>query len=572
MSDRTEAERQLQEELQSLRKRLKELELAEQRSLVANERLQYLLDSSSAVIYTAETSGNYAATFVSRNVKQMVGYAADDFVNDPDFWFEHIHPDDRATVEKEVPLLFEHGRHAYEYQFLHQDGSIIWIRDEMRLIRDESGNPMEIVGFWMDITDHRLAEEALKNERDRLETVTRNMGAGLCMISKDYRVIWTNSVLKDLFGPVVGRVCYSAFNHRSEICPGCGVQKVFNQGVERAVHEQSGKDSRGIVIWSQIVATPIRNSTGRVTSALEVVIPITEHKKHLEEKARLKEQLQQAQKMEAVGTLAGGMAHDFNNLLTGILGQTEILLRKHDARDDAFNSMQVIQTAALQASELTRQLLGFARKGKFEDRPMDVRSVVSDVMAILKHTLDKRIVLECRLEEGDSVVIGDPIQLQQVLMNLAINARDAMPDGGKLTIETRALELAENQVKGIADASPGRYLVATVSDTGVGIPNEIRGRVFEPFFTTKSSGEGTGMGLAMAYGIVQDHGGWIELQSEAGNGTTFRLYLPLAEDQKLPVAKTPAPDLIRGEGYILVVDDEEIVRDVAVGWIWFCWT
>jgi signal transduction histidine kinase/CheY-like chemotaxis protein len=387
------------------------------------------------------------------------------------------------------------------------------------------------------------------------------------MISKDYRVIWTNSVLKDLFGPVVGRVCYSAFNQSSEICPDCGVHKVFNLGVERAVHEQSGKDIRGNVNWFQIVATPIRNSTGRVTSALEVVIPITEHKKHLEEKACLKEQLQQSQKMEAVGTLAGGMAHDFNNLLTGILGQTEILLRKLNARDDSFDSVQVIQSAALQAAELTRQLLGFARKGKFEDRPVDVRSVVSDVMAILKHTLDKRIVLECRLEEGDSMVIGDPTQLQQVLMNLAINARDAMPDGGKLTIEARALELSEDQVQGMADASPGRYLMASVSDTGAGIPENIRGRVFEPFFTTKSSGEGTGMGLAMAYGIVQDHGGWIGLQSEAGNGTTFRLYLPLAEDQKLPAAKIPAPDLIRGEGHILVVDDEEIVRDVTVGFL-----
>ncbi len=290
---------------------------------------------------------------------------------------------------------------------------------------------------------------------------------------------------------------------------------------------------------------------------------IAEHKQAEEEKSKLEERLRQGQKMEAIGTLASGIAHDFNNLLTGILGYSSMLKLLAQPGDDVLEAAEAIGRAATRAAEFTKQILGFARRGKLQNTPVDVHHVIGDVAGILGRTIDKKIGIALSLHAESPVVTGDPSQLQQVVMNLAVNARDAMPTGGEIIFATEAVDLDEEYCRDHPHASPGRYLLVSVTDTGTGIPEEVRHRVFEPFFTTKGPGEGTGMGLAMAYGIVKNHDGFIEVYSEVGRGTTVKVYLPLCGEA---IARDEGPRLaapIPGGGRILVVDDEEVVREVV---------
>ena len=281
-----------------------------------------------------------------------------------------------------------------------------------------------------------------------------------------------------------------------------------------------------------------------------------------EREERLKAQLLQAQKLEAIGTLAGGVAHDFNNLLTAILGYAYLL--KQDARpDDPFHrGIEAIETAAQRAARLTQQLLGFAREGMHLSVPVDLHEIVRDVSALLARTLEERIDVVEVLEAPDATVLGDPSQLHQVLLNLAVNARDAMPDGGRLRFASERVEVDAVPVRAHPNLSPVPHVLLSVADEGLGIAPENLERVLEPFFTTKHPGEGSGMGLSSAYGIVQSHGGALELSSRLGAGTTVRVWLPLSQEKRAEREAQPGAP-VRGEGHVLVVDDEELVRNVA---------
>lgn len=291
------------------------------------------------------------------------------------------------------------------------------------------------------------------------------------------------------------------------------------------------------------------------------------HKESLEEEVTarsqtIKEQqleLLHAEKMKAIGVLAGGVAHDFNNMLTGILGHVSVLKLRARPGDESFEAIVAVEAAALRAAELTKQLLGFARKGKLRSAVVDMHSVIKDTTSVISRTCDRGISIAHQLEADKPMVLGDPSQLHQVVMNLAVNARDAMPQGGVLTVSTGIMDLDQAFCRVHGDLTPDEYFFVAVADTGEGIPEEIRDRIFDPFFTTKRPGEGTGMGLAMVYGIVRNHGGGVEVRSEAGNGATVTVYLPLAEGASRPESTTQAFELPHGTGNILVVDDEETV-------------
>ncbi len=274
------------------------------------------------------------------------------------------------------------------------------------------------------------------------------------------------------------------------------------------------------------------------------------------------QQILQMQKMEALGTLAGGVAHDFNNLLTAILGFASEIRLLTDQADEVHQAAQVIERAGQRAAVMTRQLLGMARMGKQQSVGVDLHKLVNDVAQLLSRTLDKRIEVELDLAASPPVVQGDPGQLQQVVLNLAVNARDAMPEGGRLLLRTGLRPLGLEGVPAVAGLAPGRYLSLSVEDSGTGIPADIRGRIFEPFFTTKGPGKGTGLGLAVVYGIVRNHGGTIELDSEVGRGTRFEILLPAGANLAAE-PQAPCPALERAKGRILVVDDEEVVRATA---------
>jgi signal transduction histidine kinase/ActR/RegA family two-component response regulator len=276
------------------------------------------------------------------------------------------------------------------------------------------------------------------------------------------------------------------------------------------------------------------------------------------------EQLRHAQKMEAVGQLAGGVAHDFNNALTGILAHASLLSEELPDGTAARESADTIAAAAARAAELTKQLLGFARRGKLVAGPCDVNAVVRDVVRLLARTLDKRIRVVERLDERAPTVFGDSGQLQHAILNLAVNARDAMPDGGELRLGTAVVELDSAWCERHPGAVPGPNVAITVGDTGHGIPANVQERMFEPFFTTKGPGRGTGMGLSLVYGTIRAHGGTITVETDEGRGSTFTIHLPVSA---AGAAATPSPGRspvsARGRGTVLVVDDDQLPREAA---------
>lgn len=297
---------------------------------------------------------------------------------------------------------------------------------------------------------------------------------------------------------------------------------------------------------------------------IAAVRDITFRIKAEEEKAKIEEQYQQAQKMEAVGTLAGGVAHDFNNLLQAINGYSEILLLEKTESDPEYETVLNIRKAGARAAQLVKQLLLFSRKMEIERRPVNLNLEVENARKLLERTIPKMVDIKVRSGNGLWVVKADPVQMEQILLNLGINASDAMPDGGELVIETENVVLDESNAKNHIGAEPGRYVLLTVSDTGHGMDKHMVEHIFEPFYTTKEIGKGTGLGLASTYGIVRSHGGCITCYSEIGQGTVFRVYLPAiiqadADEREVIQAAQPKG----GDETILVVDDEKPIRDFA---------
>ncbi len=281
------------------------------------------------------------------------------------------------------------------------------------------------------------------------------------------------------------------------------------------------------------------------------------------ERAAVEEQRRHAQKMEAIGRLAGGVAHDFNNLLVAILGSASVMRLRAKLPAEALDDLGRIENAARRAAELTGQLLGFARRKPLRHEPVDLNRIVEEVISILKHTIDKRIRIDEQLEPDPPPTRGDAGQLEQVILNLVVNACDAMPEGGTLGLATRHVDLRHPGQAWRCGVDPGHYLVLSVSDNGPGIPAEIRSHIFEPFFTTKPTGKGTGMGLAVAYAIARDHAGGLVLEPNRGDGTCFSVYLPIAAGITTEVDTGPDRAPIRGTGHILVVDDEQLVRETV---------
>jgi len=296
---------------------------------------------------------------------------------------------------------------------------------------------------------------------------------------------------------------------------------------------------------------------------LSVARDISDRKYVENERQRLEMQLFQAQKMEAIGRLAGGVAHDFNNLLTGIMGCANLLRVERGEDASVVEAAETIQSAAERAADLTQRLLGFARRGKYQEVHVDLHATIRDVVRLLDHTLDKNISLEQTLGARGAVVVGDPGQLQQVILNLAVNGRDAMPEGGTLTFASDVIDLDDEFCRERPGAVPGRYVMMAVRDTGCGIPEENRRLIFEPFFSTKDKSIGTGMGLAMVYGIVKNHGGYIDVESVEGQGTTFRVYLPPANTGVASAGEIREERVVTGSGRIMIVDDEPLVLNVG---------
>jgi PAS domain S-box-containing protein len=397
------------------------------------ERLEDISAAGPAVLYTRRLEGEaFAPSWISSNVTAMFGYTVAEAM-DPEWWTAHVYPEDRADSLARAAALLATGSLAQEYRFLRQDGSVVWVRDEARLIRDPTGRATHAVGAWMDITERRALEERFL----------------------------------------------------------------------------------------------------------------------------------QAQKMESVGQLAGGVAHDFNNLLTVITGTVDLALAGLREGDPLAADLREIQQAARRGAALTQHLLAFSRRQVFQPQILNLNDLLADLEPMLRRLLGEEIALLTIGAPDLGNVRADPAQMSQVVLNLVVNARDAMPKGGSLTLETTNVALDEAYARRHPGVTPGPFVMLAVTDTGVGMDQATREHAFEPFFTTKPAGQGTGLGLATVYGIVKQSGGSIWVYSEPGVGTTFKIYLPRVGG----VASKPSPAKLdppaRGTETILLVEDEASLRDVA---------
>jgi len=313
------------------------------------------------------------------------------------------------------------------------------------------------------------------------------------------------------------------------------------------------RDGKEILV--DLAITAVRRQSGYVFNGFI---------RDLTEKIAAEAQLRQSQKMDAVGQLTGGVAHDFNNILTVITGTIEILIDGVEDRPQLAAIARMIDEAATRGAELTKQLLAFARKQPLQPRETDINTLVVDTAKLLRPALGEQIEIESMLEDDAWRAMIDPSQLSAALINLAVNARDAMPNGGKLLIETGNVILEEAYAESNPEVRPGPYVMVAVSDTGVGIAPAIRDKVFEPFFTTKEVGRGTGLGLSMVYGFVKQSGGHVKIYTEEGHGTTIKLYLPRIEQEGLAVADLAPAAVEGGRETILVVEDDELVRTYVI--------
>jgi len=529
------------------------------RSLRESEaRLRLIADTVEDVFWITDWAEK-RTVFVSRAYERVWGRTAESLYGSPMAWSDAIHADDRRRAQAAFVRMDEGDTYDDEYRVARPDGEIRWIHDRGFPVRDENGRIHRAVGIARDVTERKRVEEALRQEKDFAESLIETAQAIVLVLDTEGRIIRFNPYMEEISGykleEVQGRDWFDTFLPERDRAR---IREVFRTTVgdietRGNVNPIVTRDGRELAIeWYN---KTLKDAEGKVSGVLAVGQDITERK-------RLEEQLRQSEKMRAIGRLAGGIAHDFNNQLTGIMGYADLLVA--DLEDGTLKGYaEAIVRAAQRSADLTEQLLAFARKGKNLSAPTDMHMVISEVVRMLEATISKQIVIQQRLKANPFVIIGDPTQLQTALLNIALNARDAMPDGGQIIFETNVVVLDEDYCeKQPYKIVPGRYIQICITDSGAGMDEEMLTHIFEPFFTTKEQGHGTGMGLAAVYGTIKNHHGAINVYSEPGHGTTFKMYLPLAQSAADKADAAQAP--IQGVSRVLVVDDEAVVRDLAV--------
>ncbi len=523
---------------------------AEMQLLLTEARLRYLLASNPAILYACQATGDYAATFISDNVSAMLGYESRKFIEDSQFWANHIHPEDAPQVFAGLTHLFEQGVYTHEYRFLHRDGSYRWVLDELKLIRDSGGNPLEIVGYWIDITDRKQAEQIILEQANLLAIATD----AIFVQDLDNRILFWNKGAERLYGwnaaDIIGK------NWQELLSPDAlsELETVIRQGTWQGEVPKITQAGREVVVMSR--RSLMLDEVGQPKSILTVDTDITEKK-------QLETQFLRTQRLESLGTLAGGIAHDLNNILTPIIGIVQLLPQKITNPDSQTQRLlQILDDSARRGADLVKQILSFTRGVEGKPTSTQISHLLAEIQKVSRQTFPKNIELSVDLSKDLWLITADATLLYQVFMNLCVNARDAMPNGGTLSIAAANFEIDENYTRMNLDAQAGFYVVVTIADTGTGMSPDVRDRIFDPFFTTKEIGKGTGLGLSTVMGIVKTHQGFINVYSEIGNGTQFTVYLPATNSSELAPMIIAEPLLGKGE-LILVVDDEEAIQEIT---------
>ncbi|HYE94341.1 MAG TPA: PAS domain S-box protein [Terriglobales bacterium] len=527
---------------------------ADEELTATRARLQHLLVSSPAVLYSVPVVSEHAITSISENVARVLGYEVHEVVDDPTFWLSRLHPADAARARTGWAATSVEERGSLQYRLLHRDGRYRWIHDERRLVRDDGGHPVEIVGSWVDVTEHRQSEEA----RVRLSAVVEQSAEAIVSTNLEGRIEYVNPALEQLTGytreELVGRSprILGSDKHDDEFYRMLWATLAAGEAWSGRIMSRR-KD--GTVFEVEAVVFPVRGADGTVINYVAGMRDVTRQE-------QIEAELRQAQKMEIAGRLAGGVAHDFNNLITVITGRAQLLLRGKDVTDAQRRDIELIRETANHAAALTRQLLAFSRKQAIVPRVLDLNGVLRTMNKMLRRLIGEDVELVLVPAATLGRVQADPGQIEQVLLNLCINARDAMPGGGRITITTSDVKIGDPAPPRPA-LPPGEYVVLAVSDTGTGMDEETQAHAFEPFFTTKAVDKGTGLGLSTVYGIVKQSDGDIVIESAPGAGATFRIYLPRVDGTTEDEAPSRLSALPRGTETVLLVEDEDAVRDVA---------
>ena len=517
---------------------------------------------TAVVTYVTAFDESRNRLYISPQIEAMLGFSADEWLGDPGLVLKQLHPDDRERVLAEVFQSRDTGKpFCSEYRLLARDGHIVWVRDEAIVMRDEAGRPCFMQGLLLDISEQKRKEEMLQKNESKFRTIFERVAVGIALVSIDGQLVESNPALREMlrYGEeeLRNRV-FNEFTHPEDAAIDVDLDQELIAG--KRDHYQIEKRfirKDGGVVWCQLNVSLVRGGEEERPFTICMVEDITERK-------RLETQFFQSQKMETIGRLAGGIAHDFNNLLTVIKGYTQLSLSQIQEGDPCRENIEEIKGAAERAAELTNQLLTFSRRQILDMKVLDLNTIVRGLEKMMGRIIGEDIEMFTVLDDRLGRVKTDPGQIEQVILNLVVNARDAMPAGGKLAIETANMVLDETYARTHIGVTPGSYEMLSVSDTGCGMSPEIKELIFEPFFTTKEEGKGTGLGLSTIYGIVRQSGGNIWVYSEPGRGTTFKIYLPRVEEETgaLPV-QDDTDHLPNGNETVLLVEDDSSLRALA---------
>ncbi|MGQ9745665.1 MAG: ATP-binding protein [Dissulfurimicrobium sp.] len=507
--------------------------------------------------------------FASEGACKNLGYSIDELYNmapydiNPGFTSETFRTTLKPLLTKEADKL------VFESTHRRKDGSEYPVDVHLQMI-EKDGRPV-FLAIINDITEHKDTENALITQYNLSKRLLDAIPHPAWLITKEKKIIAQNEAGQD-FGTKIGDYCWETIQKMKAIpadkreyylktgipapdtqCFFCISDQMFAQ--KKTINKEIEFDNRVWNIWW----IPVDNET-----YLHYCIDITDNRLIQEEKAGLEKQLIHAQKMETVGTLAGGVAHDFNNILTAIIGYGQVALMKMSKDDPNRKYIENILEASDRAADLTQKLLTFSRKSISNKRPIELNVAIRDMQKLLKRVISEDIELNIVCSDEELTVLADRNQIDQVLMNLAVNAKDAMPNGGTFTIRTEKTTIEDGFVKTYGYGRPGQYALITVSDTGIGMDEKTIEHIFEPFFTTKEVGKGTGLGLSVVYGIIKQHNGYINVYSEPGLGTTFKIYLPIVQsetDKKTPQKDEDNASYLNGKETILLAEDNEQVRE-----------
>jgi len=534
---------------------------AEQALRDSEERFKRLVESTTDYIYSVKVeNGKPVSTYHGPACATVTGYTSEDYRNDPNLWYRMVYDEDKPLVVKMVSDIVSGVEvHPLEHRIVHKNGSIRWVRNTPVPQYDKNGNLIAYDGLISDITDRKLAEQKLaESEALYRELFELESDAIFLVDNTTGNIIEANSAAVSLYG----------YTHDELV-----KLKITDLSTEpedyRKTIQNAPKDSNKVV---QLPIAHHRKKNGErfpveITARFFTLKGKTVHIeaiRDITERTRLQEELLQSQKMQSIGTLAGGIAHDFNNILGIILGHTKLIEDRQIDENVFRKSISAIQQSVQRGASLVKQILTYARKTETTFELIDLQTLLGELVAMLKQTFPKMITFAESYETDLPKIPGDKTQLNQAFLNLCVNARDAMPKGGTISIRANKIPLEQMRAS-FSKADKDLYVCVSVTDTGEGMDESILQRIFDPFFTTKPFGQGIGMGLPVVFGIVQAHGGFLDVESKIGEGSTFKLFFPAAEIQieqtKIHTDAEIVPDL-SGKETVLIVEDEEFLIDI----------